>query len=144
MQIQVTQRGLQWLAAGLAILAAVILALAGDVWPFGTSLPPLSQHKDPSFWQFILSDETTLGFVRLALVMLALFMIASIPALIVGGRWVKGFGTTGLTADDAATADQALEEAKTKLDQATQELDAVKQERDQAIQLLRQIIDAGN
>jgi len=137
MQIAVTRRGLQFIAAVLVVAAAIILAVA-NLWPFDTS--PLALPADPSLWQLMLSDDITLGFVRLGLVLLAVFVIASVPALIVGGRWIKGFGTTGLTADDAVDASKALEEATTKLDAAAKELGAVKNERDEAIELLRTIL----
>ena len=114
-----------------------MLAVA-DLWPFDTTLPALP--ADPSLWQFMLSDDITLGFVRLGLVVLALFVIASVPALIVGGRWVKGFGTSGLTADDAAAANESLEEAKKKLDETQEHVDELTGERDEAHQLLRTIL----
>lgn len=137
MTIPVTQRGVQWLAAVVAITGAGVLAVA-DLWPFDTTPPALP--ADPSLWQFMLSDDITLGFVRLGLVVLALFVIASVPALIVGGRWVKGFGTSGLTADDAAAASESLEEAKKKLDETQEHVDELTRERDEAHQLLRTIL----
>jgi hypothetical protein len=136
-QARVTQRGLQRAGAALIAVAAIILALA-DAWPFDTSPPKLP--ADPTLWQLVLSDDITLGFVRLGLVLLAVFVVASVPALVIGGRWIKGFGTTGLTADDAADASQALEEAKTKLDATAHELEAVKQERDEALGLVRSVL----
>src|SRR2546430_11596898 len=39
--------------------------------PFDTSPPGLPKTK-PSFWQFLLADHLTLGFVRLGIVMLAI------------------------------------------------------------------------
>ena len=80
--------------------------------------------------------------MRLGVVMLAVFVIASIPALITGGRWLKGFGTTGLTADDATDATEALDKAKQKLDSVTEELEAMKKERDEAIAFANYVIQA--
>ena len=91
----------------------------------------------------MLSDDTTLGFVRLGLVLLTVFVVASVPALIIGGRWLKGFGTTGLTADDAADASHALEEAKAKLDDTTKQLEELKQQRDEALQLAHDVLSGG-
>jgi hypothetical protein len=119
------------------VVAAIVLALA-DAWPFNTSQQKLP--ADPTLWQLVLSDDITLGFVRLGLILLALFVVGSVPALIIGGRWIKGFGTTGLTADDAADASQALEDAKAKLDASARELEAVKQERDEALGLVRSVL----
>ncbi len=86
------------------------------------------------------SDHVTLGFVRLGLALLALFVVASVPALIVGGRWIKAFGTGGLTADDAASANVELENAKKKLDDLALELDAAREERDRAIEMARRAL----
>jgi hypothetical protein len=143
MSFRVSLRGLQLIAAVLVVAVAVVLALA-DWWPFDVSQPALP--ADPSFWQLMLSDDLTLGFVRLGFVMLAIFVIASVPALIAGGRWIKGFGTAGLTADDAAV--KAAVDSDKVADAATKELDVVKQERDQAIdhatRLLRLLMSRGS
>ncbi len=140
MQVRITQRWIQLIAAVLIVGIAIALALA-KVWPFDTAPPDLP--ADPSLWQLMLSDDITLGFVRLALVLLAVFVVASVPALILGGRWLKGFGTTGLTADDVADAGSALQEATGKLEATTKELDAVKRERDEALSLLRALVRGG-
>jgi ABC-type multidrug transport system fused ATPase/permease subunit len=137
LSITISLRVLQLLAAVIALGAAVVTAVA-DWWPFDAQ--QITLPANPTLWQLMLSDDITLGFVRLGLVMLALFVIASVPALIVGGRWIKGFGTSGLTADDAAVASNALEKTETHRDHLQRELDAVKQERDQAISLLRAIV----
>jgi hypothetical protein len=131
---------MQRVGAALIVLVAIIFALT-NVWPFDASPPKLP--ADPTIWQLMLSDETTLGFVRLGLVLLTVFVVASVPALIIGGRWLKGFGTTGLTADDAADASQALDDAKAKLDDTAQQLEAVKQERDEALELVRRVLGSG-
>ena len=131
---------MQWVGAALIVLVAIIFALT-NVWPFDASPPKLP--ADPTIWQLMLSDDTTLGFVRLGLVLLTVFVVASVPALIIGGRWLKGFGTTGLTADDAADASQALDDAKAKLDDTARQLEAVKQERDEALELVRRVLGSG-
>jgi hypothetical protein len=113
-----------------AVLAAIVLA-ATRVWPFDTTPPPL--EPKPSLSQLLLSDRAILGFARLALVALMLFVIASIPALLVAGRWLKAFGTTGVSADDAAQqADVAVERLNEELQTLEQNLDRVKRERNQA------------
>jgi cysteine sulfinate desulfinase/cysteine desulfurase-like protein len=60
----------------------------------------------------------------------AVFVIASVPALVTGGRWLKSFGAGGLVADDAAGLRGALEAAQRELDRTTRDLEAVKKERD--------------
>jgi ABC-type multidrug transport system fused ATPase/permease subunit len=137
---RVTQRGAQRVGAALIVLVAIVFAIT-NVWPFDASPPKLP--ADPTIWQLMLSDDTTLGFVRLGLVLLTVFVVASVPALIIGGRWLKGFGTTGLTADDAADASQALDDAKAKLDDTAHQLEVVKQERDEALELVRRVLGSG-
>jgi hypothetical protein len=128
---------LQSAAAIVAIVFAIVLAFT-SLWPFDTTPPP--PPSDPTLWQLMFSDHVTLGFVRLGLALLALFVVASVPALIVGGRWIKAFGTGGLTADDAASANVELENAKKKLDDLALELDAAREERDRAIEMARRAL----
>jgi hypothetical protein len=141
MNVHLSQRAVQLTSATLIVGVAIVLAIA-NVWPFDGPQPSLP--TDPSLWQLMLSDDITVGFVRFALVLLAVFVVASVPALIAGGRWLKGFGTSGLTADDVADASKALDEAKAKLDATTNELDAAKRERDEAIGLLRRLISGSS
>ena len=99
-------RGRQWIAAGLTLSFAVLAALL-QWWPFDTKPPSLPVGKPPSLAQFFLQDRLTLGFVRLAIAFLTVFVVISIPALVVDGRWIKGFGTGGLPVDDPeGTADE--------------------------------------
>jgi hypothetical protein len=49
--------------------------------------------------------------LRLALLVVALYGIASVPVLAVRGRWATSLGTSGVVADDAR-ADAALEQAR--------------------------------
>jgi hypothetical protein len=94
---------------------------------------------EASLWQLLLSDHVTLGFVRLAFVMLAVFVIASVPALVAGGRWLKSFGAGGFIADDAAGLLGALEATKRELDRTTRDLEAAKKERDEAVELAKRL-----
>jgi hypothetical protein len=128
----ISERVVQVASAAAAVVLAVVLA-ARSVWPFDASRPRLPVR--PSLWQFLLSDQVTLGFVRLAFVMLAIFVIASVPALVTGGRWLKSFGAGGLVADDAAGLHGALEVAEQQLERATRDLEAAKKERDEAVAL---------
>lgn len=84
------------------VLLAVTIAAWQELGPFQAAPPALrSDEHEPSLWFFLLSDRLTLGFFRLALIGLAAYAIVSIPALIAGRRWIKGFGTGGLSVDDA-------------------------------------------
>jgi H+/Cl- antiporter ClcA len=73
---RVSQQALQFSVAGLLALTGVALAVFG-VWFFRTMPAPSTR----SLWQIILSDRATLGFVRLAILMLALYTISSV------GNW---------------------------------------------------------
>ena len=109
MATRTPSRGLvQAAAAGIAVVAVVAVVAASTVaatqhWVFAETLPV--RKKDPSLAQLVLADRATVGFIRLAIVLLAVYVIASVPALVIAGRWSKGFSTTALTADDAVAAD---------------------------------------
>jgi hypothetical protein len=146
-----TAEGRGWLrsrrtAEVLAALtcAAGVLALAayGGWWPFDESLTPAGSYRDPSIWQYLLSDPTTLGFVRLGIIALALFIIASVPALIIAGRWMKGLGTGGISADDAASARVSIEELQGRIRVLTADLERVRRERDRAREIARESVTA--
>jgi hypothetical protein len=132
----------QRLIAGLAVLVAIWLVEFGPLKARPLKVP---KGTSPSAWQLIFSSSSTLGFVRLGLILLALFVIASIPALFVAGRWFKGFGAGGLTADDAVAAGAQIEELKQKskaisrrLAETTEKLAEVKAERDRFANLAKQ------
>lgn len=151
MKLKLEPRTRSILAAVTSVLTVAILAWR-NVWVFRS--PPPALPNDPekvSLWQFILSDRATLGFVRLALIALGIYALASVPALIVSGRWLKGFGTTGLTADDAAAAatrsqaadrdlgemKQRLQEAIREGEEATERAAQALREKDEALEALR-------
>ena len=73
--IGVSERVVQLAFAAAAVFLAILLA-AQRAWPFDASRPKLPAK--PSLWQLLLSDHITLGFVRLAFVMLAVFVVASV------------------------------------------------------------------
>jgi hypothetical protein len=131
----ISGRAVQLASAAVAVALAILLATQ-STWPFDASRPRLPER--PSLWQLLLSDQVRLGFVRLAFVMLAVFVVASVPALVASGRWLKGFGAGGLVADDAADLRSALDETKRELDQTTRDLETAKRERDKAVALAEQ------
>jgi hypothetical protein len=131
-RVGISDRVVQLASAAAAVVLAILLA-AGRAWPFDASRPKLPEK--PSLWQLLLSDHVTLGFVRLALVMLAAFVIASVPALVAGGRWLKSFGAGGLIADDGPDLRRALEATGRELERTTRNLVAMKKERDDAVAL---------
>jgi peptidoglycan hydrolase CwlO-like protein len=114
------------------------LAVAG-VWPFSGNPRSSGSYLHPTIWQLLLGDRITLGVVRLALFVIVLYVAASVPALAVAGRWMKGFGTSGVTADEAQDARKSLAELERKvrtlsseLDDATSQIDQLTAERNEA------------
>lgn len=124
-------KGGPWVASGVVVVVAVLLAVRG-AWPFQDQ-PPVLDPTNPNAFAVFFGDGTTLGFVRLATLSLGLFILASVPALIVQGRWLKGFGTSGLTADDAQAGAAAVSSLTSKLKQAQRELTRTQDALDQAI-----------
>jgi hypothetical protein len=92
-------RARQRTAATIAI-AASLWAAVQRLWPFNASPRALRQFETPSLAQYVLSDRYTVGFVRLGVAALAMFAVASLAALLVAGRWMRGLGTTGFSTDD--------------------------------------------
>jgi hypothetical protein len=135
-RIGISERVVQLVSAAAAVVLAILL-VAQSAWPFDASRPKLPAR--PSLWQLLLSDHVTLGFVRLAVVMLAAFVVASVPALVAGGRWLKSFGARGLIADDAADLRGALEATRRDLERKTRRLEAVTKARDEALALVEEL-----
>lgn len=105
---------------GLGAAGLIALAVAWPWWPFNSDSQKLS--PDPSIWQLLLSDRVTLGFVRAGIAALVLYLAVSIPALVAGGRWMRAFGTSGLTADDASYTRRTVADLEAKLDEVTKQL----------------------
>jgi hypothetical protein len=74
-------------------------------------------------WRVVLADRVTLGFVRLAALGLAVYVLASIAALTASGRWIKAFTTAGLEADDLAGSTSDLTYLLSRLQETERELD---------------------
>lgn len=113
-------RARQWLVAAvvLAIVASLAVAKAG---PFSWEPPVTTQRT--GFFEALLGERYTLGLVRVALIALGVFVVLSVPALVVAGRWLKGFSKEGLTADDAEAADDTIADLRSQLVEVTRERD---------------------
>jgi len=129
--------------AAVAIVAAVaVLIFLGFVvsWgPFGPDPYTLNPKIDPSpsIWQLLLSDRVTLGFGRIALAAIGLFVLASLAALSSTGRWINSlFG---------ARTDPAKERKRTKaITDSTIEISRLKddvQQRDKIIGSMQARLD---
>ena len=77
-------------------------------------------------WRLLLTDRATVGFVRAAVIMLALYTIASTAALAMSGRWLKALKTSGIEADDARVADSTIRSLEEQVRRAEQELGEAK------------------
>ena len=115
-----------------------------QAWPFDTAAANVNRIAEPSIWQYLLSDRYVLGFVRLALVALALYVVLSVPALVIAARWAKGIGSHGVAADEAEEATKTLEDYEEELSHVTQQLEAanaaiddISKQRDAALGILR-------
>jgi len=94
---RIPARFVEFIAAALAVTAVGAAAAAG-IWAFRASD---ASRSGGSLWTLLLSDRATLGFARVALMMVSVYAIASIAALLSRGRWIKTFGTSGFEAEDA-------------------------------------------
>jgi low affinity Fe/Cu permease len=119
------ERRREWIAAGVFVLATVAL-WATSTPPFSGPVSRLPAH--PSFWQIVLADRTTVGLVRMTLIMLGFFLLASIPALVVAGRWINTFGSS-LTADAARSVSNSQVQLEEQLRETRRMLETVKAER---------------
>ena len=119
------ERRRQRVAAGAFVILAVVL-WATSTPPFSGPVPRLPAH--PSFWQIVLADRTTVGLVRMALIMLGLFLLASVPALIVAGRWINTFGSS-MAADAPPPGASARGDVEDELRQTKRKLHRVRIER---------------
>lgn len=109
-----TKRTRQYALATIVLLGSSILAATRSLG-FREAPPPLSGNENPSLWQLVLSDRITLGFVKLGILMLALYAILSIPALILAGRWLRAFAPGTLAADDPLDTSQTVEALRARL-----------------------------
>lgn len=124
-----TQKQTYWTAAGAlvaALVAAIVLAQA-ETWPFNTLSQRPTLEESRSFWQIVLSDRLTFGFFRMALVLFFLYLIASIPVLILHGRWITSLSPTGAKADEvtqqAASADKTISDLRAQVTRLEKERD---------------------
>jgi low affinity Fe/Cu permease len=119
------ERRRQGIAAGFFVIVTIIL--------WATSTPPFSDPPNrlpahPSFWQIVLADRTTVGLVRMTMIVLGLFLLASIPALVVAGRWINTFGSS-MHADAARSAASTQVQLEQRVREAERMLESVKADR---------------
>ena len=95
--------------------------------------------QGPSVWQYLFADRVTVGFGRLALVFGSLFLIASVVALAIAGRWMSGFG--GLSVDERESAEEHISEIEEQLKETQIRLDKEAIKRQEAEDWADELID---
>jgi len=124
------RRAAEYAGAGIALSVGAVAAATG-IWLFRPSSG--TAPGSGSFWRVLLADRATLGFLRLAVLMGALYVVASAAALIVGGRWIRSIGSGGFEAD-ARIADERMAALERRYEQ-------VREDRDRARRLLQEFED---
>jgi hypothetical protein len=109
------------IAAGGIVVAVVVLAWRGQEWPFDSSPKTIDEFDSPSIWQYLFSDSITLGYARLAIAFGSLFLVVSVTALAVAGRWISGFG--GLSVDEKESAEEHISDLEDQLKATQDQLD---------------------
>ena len=130
-----TQKQTYWTAAvavTAAVFAAILLSQL-DIWPFDTAERP-SLNESRSFWQIVLSDRLTFGFFRLSLVLFFLYLIASIPVLVLHGRWITTLSPTGAKADEVT---QQVQSADKTISDLRAQVTRLEGERDELYEMIR-------
>lgn len=94
----------QWTTAAALFVVIVVLASAG-IWPFDAEL---ARARELSAFDLVFRERVTLGLVRLTVASVAMFIILSVPALVLAGRWMRALGKDGLTADESVDATAAI------------------------------------
>jgi hypothetical protein len=134
-----------WIQRLLALAASAGVGVLAwqKWWPFDADPAEVGIYAHPTVWQYLFSDRYILGIVRLGMAAFAFYVVISIPALAAAARWAKGFGTSGIAADDAAKASSTLEDYEetvadltNKLDAANATIERVSDQRNTAIRLL--------
>ena len=117
--------------AGLAAMLLALVIVVAEVWPV-----PSEGVGGDSVVASLLDDRALIGILRLAIVVAALYFVASVPALIVGGRWARGAGTTGILADEPAGDPPMVAEARRDAARLLLAYERVKHERDELLSLM--------
>jgi hypothetical protein len=101
---------------------AALLAVTG-CWPFNGKPTTESQVASPSLMQFLIGDRIMLGMVRLLLLAVAAFALASLAAFLSRGRWLKALSAKGWDVDERQEASGTIGDFEAEIDQVTRERD---------------------
>jgi hypothetical protein len=120
----------QRIVAGAVCGGVLALAIWGRTWPFRSLPNGIEGEEHPSIWQYLLGDRTTLGFIRLGLVFASVFLIASVVALSLAGRWMSDFGR--LSIDEKETVEERITGLEAQLRQAQDSLEEERRQKEEA------------
>jgi hypothetical protein len=110
-------------------------------WGFFSD-PQVPYSKDPSVWDYLFGDQPVLGLVRLAVFATGAFLIGSLAALLVAGRWISaGGGLKTDAAQKAATAATTIDEQQRIIESFKAELGHVKAQRDSALAVVQEVVE---
>jgi len=105
--------------AALLTIGAVALMAAKRWVMFGDPDPTFS--TGPSVWDYLFGTQPALGAIRLVIVAASLFLVASLAAHLVAGRWIRRVGGSGLETDPSANdpGPDDLRRDRTEIEQLT-------------------------
>jgi hypothetical protein len=127
------------ITAAAIVVLVLGLAVRGRDWPFDSYPRTIEHFESPSVWQYLFSERFTLGYVRLAIVFASLFLVASVTALAVSGRWMSGFG--GLSVDEKESAEDHISALEEQLTETQAKLVEELQKRQEAEDWASDLID---
>ena len=106
----------------LLLVAGIVILLARrEAWPFNAELP--IGTPDSSVWSVLIRDRLTLGFVRLALLASALYVVGSIAVRSAHNQWLTKLGPTEVGRAELDRAAQTIDDLQTLVSQLTEERD---------------------
>ncbi|HYP22507.1 MAG TPA: hypothetical protein VEV43_02950 [Actinomycetota bacterium] len=114
--------------AGFATVMAATAVLFFRWWP-------VPQEVEGSFLDAVVQDPVMVGALRLTIFAGTLYALASIPALVVGGRWARSVGTAGFVADEAQVP-ASVEEADRTIANLRVVVSRLLRERDELLSLM--------
>ncbi|MGH2755629.1 MAG: hypothetical protein ACRDLB_14535 [Actinomycetota bacterium] len=94
----------QQLVARLAAVAVVLVAISLTVAGAGKIVSVPRQTVEPGAVEAILLVQPVVVAVRLAVIAVATYLVASIVALVIEGRWLVKAGVSGAEAEPSALA----------------------------------------
>jgi hypothetical protein len=121
------------MAAAIGTVAAIVVMAAWHLAVFDE--PPLHPASPPGVWDYFLGNRLVLGSVRLLLIGISVFLLASLVALGVAGRWASGLGKDGLRMDEIHDTEQRIKELEMTIDDLNRQIDNLREQKNSAYEL---------